>query len=210
MNRYAQVLTASALAYTAQASAAAKWARGTTMSSPPQFIATAEQLVALTKEPRARHLVVCGNLANVPSFRLAPGQTLAGNGDNASISFVKGVDGLQLSSDNEVRNLRLEASAGRRAIFNDTSVARLGTIRLIGITTVGQVQLLARDTVRSGHVEVGGLDIGRDTRPRSDRSVDDVDPCVEHIPRAALGADVAGFRRIALQLAPQPQDLRVD
>src|SRR6266851_5711109 len=99
MNRYAQVLTASALAYTAQASAAAKWARGTTMSSPPQFIATAEQLVALTKEPRARHLVVCGNIANVP------------------------------------------------------------TIRLIRITTVGQVQLLARDTVRSGHVEVDRLDI---------------------------------------------------
>jgi hypothetical protein len=35
----------------------------------------------------------------------------------------------------------------------------MGTIRLIRITTVGQVQLLARDTVRSGHVEVDGLDI---------------------------------------------------
>ncbi|HEY3658030.1 MAG TPA: hypothetical protein VGL34_23895 [Steroidobacteraceae bacterium] len=159
MNRYAQVLTASALVYTAQAGAAAKWARGTTVSSPPQFIATAEQLVALTKEPRARHLVVCGNLANVPSFRLAPGQTLTGHRDNASISFVEGVDGLQLSSNNEVRNLRLKASAGRLAIFNDTTVVPMGTIRLIGITTVGQVQLLARDTVRSGHVEVDGLDI---------------------------------------------------
>jgi hypothetical protein len=159
MNHYARVLTASALAYTAQASATTKWARRTTMSSPPQFIATAEQLVALTKEPRARHLVVCGNLTDVPSFRLAPGQMLTGSGDDASISFVEGVDGLQLSSDNEVRNLRLEASAGRRAIFNDTSVARLGTIRLIGITTIGQVQLLARDAVRSGHVEVDGLDI---------------------------------------------------
>jgi hypothetical protein len=113
----------------------------------------------LTKEPRARHLVVCGNIANVPSIRLAPGQTLTGNGDNASISFVKGVDGLQLSSNNEVRNLRLETSAGRRAIFSDTTVVRLGTIRLIRITTVGQVQLLARDTVRSGHVEVDRLDI---------------------------------------------------
>jgi hypothetical protein len=159
MNRYVQVLTASALAYAAQAGATAKWATGTTMSSPPQFVATAEQLIALTKQPRARHLVVCGNLANVPSFRLVPGQTLTGNGDDASIAFVEGVDGLQLSSDNEVRNLRLEASAGRRAIFNDTSVARLGTIRLIRVTTVGQVQLLARDTLRSGHVEVDGLDI---------------------------------------------------
>ena len=55
--------------------------------------------------------------------------------------------------------LTASALAGRRAIFNDTSVARLGTIRLIGITTVGQVQLLARDTVRSGRVEVDGLDI---------------------------------------------------
>jgi hypothetical protein len=158
MNRYAQVLTASALAYSAPAGAAVKWARGATMSSPPQLIATAEQLIALTKEPRARHLVVCGNLANVPSLRLAPGQTLTGDGDNASISFVKGVDGLQLSSNNEVRNLRIEASAGRRAIFNDTSVASLGTIRLIRITTVGEVQLLARDAMSSGHVEVDGLD----------------------------------------------------
>src|SRR5258708_18354056 len=129
------------------------------MSSPPHFIATAEQLVALTKEPRARHLVVCGNLANVPSIRLAPGQQLTAYADNAYTSFVKGIDGLQLSSDNEVRNLRLEASAGRRAIFRDTSVARLGTIRLIRITTVGQVQLLARGTVRIGHLEVDGHDI---------------------------------------------------
>src|SRR5258708_13201711 len=159
MNRYAQVLIASALAYTAQASAAAKWARGTTMSSPPQFIATVEQLVALTKEPRARQLVVCGNIANVPSIRLAPGQTLTGNGDNASISFVMGVDGLQLSSNNEVRNLRLGTAGGRRAIFSDTTVVRLGTIRLIRITTVGQVQLPALDTVPSGHVDVYRLPI---------------------------------------------------
>jgi hypothetical protein len=170
MNRYAKVLTASALAYTAEASIAAKWVKGSTLSSPPLLIATAEQLVAATKEPSARHLVVCGNLTHVPSFRLAPNQTLTGDGDNASISFVKGVDGLQLSTNNEVRSLRLEASADQRAIFNDTSVESLGRIRLIRIATVGQVQLLARDTVRSGHVEVDGLDIvAADTRAQSDR-----------------------------------------
>jgi len=170
MNRYAKVLTASALAYTAEASIAAKWAKGTTMSSPSRPIATAEQLVAATKDPSARHLVVHGNLANVPSFRLAPGQTLTGDGDNASISFVEGVDGLQLSTNNELRSLRLEASADQRAIFNDTGVESLGRIRLIRITTVGQVQLLARDTVRSGHVEVDGLDIvAADTRAQGDR-----------------------------------------
>jgi hypothetical protein len=170
MNRYAKILTASALAYTAEASTAAKWAKVTTVSSPSQFIATTEQLVAVTDKPGARHLVVRGNLANVPSFRLAPGQTLTGDGDNASISFVKGVDGLQLTTNNEVRSLRLEASEDKRAIFNDTSVESLGRIRLIGITTVGQVQLLARDMVRSGHVEVDGLDImAADTRAQNDR-----------------------------------------
>jgi hypothetical protein len=45
--------------------------------------------------------------------------------------------------------------------------------------------------------------------PRN-RSVDYVDPCAEDIPCAALGTDVARFRRIALQLAPQPQYLRVN
>ena len=169
MNRYAKVLTASALAYTAQASIAAKWAKGMTMSTPPQLITTAEQLVATTEEARARHLLVRGNLVDVPSFRLAPGQTLTGAVDNASISFVKGVDGLQLSTNNEVRSVHLEASADRRAIFNDTGVESLGRIRLIRITTVGQVLLLARDTVRSGHVEVDGLDIvAADTRAQRD------------------------------------------
>ena len=171
MNRYAKVLTASALAYTAQANTAIKWTRGATTTSPAQFISTAAQLVASTKEPGARHLVVRGNLANVPSFRLAPGQALTGDGDNASISFVKGVDGLQLSTNNEVRSLRLEASADRRAIFNDTGVERMGRIRLTMVTTVGQVQLLARDAVCSGHVEVDGLDIvAADTRAQCDRA----------------------------------------
>jgi hypothetical protein len=64
----------------------------------------------------------------------------------------------------------LEVSANRRAIFNDTSVESLGRIRLVRVATAGQVQLLARDTVRSGHVEVDGLDIAAaDTRAQSDR-----------------------------------------
>jgi hypothetical protein len=136
MNRYAQVLTASALAYTAQASAAAKWARGTTMSSPPQFIATAEQLVALTKQPRARHLVVCGDLANVPSFRLAPGQTLTGNGLGEWIDQPQlnepplAIDGAAAHWDHRVDEdhyqqpgalFRLMNAAQRQALFDNTA-----------------------------------------------------------------------------------------
>ena len=60
----------------------------------------------------------------------------------------------------------------------------------------------------------------RQCRPRSQRtqrdggqgrrSIDNLNRNAKHVPRAALGTDVARFRRIGLELAPQPQDLRVD
>ncbi len=117
-----------------------------------------------------RHVVVRGHIANAPSVRLAPGQSIIGEADDASISFAPDTDGLQLSSDNEVRSLRLEASLDKRALFNDTSVDSLGCIRLQAITARGQIQILARDKVLSGHVDVDGLDvIAADARMQNDR-----------------------------------------
>jgi hypothetical protein len=70
-----------------------------------------------------------------------------------------GIDGLQLTSDNKVRGLQLLASPDKRAVFNDTTVDSLGHLHIAGVTTIGQVQILIRDNVRSGHVEIDGLDI---------------------------------------------------
>ena len=120
---------------------------------------TAKELVALTKNRRVRRIVVKGDLSDVPSVRLAPGQCLRGKDERSSITFAAGSDGLQLSSDNGVHNIRLNASENKRAIFNDTSVKNLGRIELRGVTTIGCVQILARDKVRGGHVDVNGLDI---------------------------------------------------
>jgi hypothetical protein len=140
------------------------------VSSPHKPVATAAELVEACKNTGARHIVVRGDISNVPSIRLASGQTLTGEGDDASISFAPGVDGLQLSSDNEVRSLILMASVDKRAIFNDTGVESLGRIRLQGVSAQGQVQILARDKVLSGHVDVDGLDvIAADARGQSDR-----------------------------------------
>src|SRR5580693_894390 len=105
------------------------------MSSPGRSFSTAAELLAACSEPGTRQLVVRGNIRNSPTIHLAPGQTLVGEGGDASISFVPGVDGVQLSSDNEVTNLRLEASVDKRAIFNNTGVESLGCIRLAGIST---------------------------------------------------------------------------
>ncbi len=131
---------------------------------------TVEHLVAATKDAGIHQIVVRGNLANAPTIRLSPGQSLRGEDDESRVTFAAGSDGIQLSSDNRIHNIRLNASAAKRAIFNDTSVATLGRIELRGVTTTGCVQILARDKVRGGHVDVNGLDIiAADARGENER-----------------------------------------
>ena len=105
--------------------------------------ATVEEVVAATKDAGIRRILVRGDLANAPSIRLSPGQSLQGEGDESQITFAARTDGLQLSSDNRVHNIRLHASPDKRAIFNDTTVDRLGRIELRGVITTGRVQILA-------------------------------------------------------------------
>ncbi|WP_439924568.1 hypothetical protein [Nitrobacter sp. JJSN] len=94
---------------------------------------------------------------------------MRGDGD-ATVSFAAGTDGLQLSSDNRIHNIRLNATVNKRAIFNDTSVERLGRIELRSVTTTGCVRILAHDKVRGGHVDVNGLDIiAADARGEQER-----------------------------------------
>lgn len=140
------------------------------MSKLEKIVTTADELVIAIGKKGTHHIVVHGNLTDAPSVKLSPGQSLRGEGDGAAVTFVEGSDGLQLSSDNRVHNIRLNASVDKRAIFNDTSVASLGRIELRGVTTNGYVQILARDKVRGGHVDVNGLDIiAADARAEKER-----------------------------------------
>jgi hypothetical protein len=138
------------------------------MDKAEKTVSTVDALVAAAKDGSARHIAVQGRLNGAPSIALSPGPTLRGDGDGAAVSFA--ADGLQLSSDNRVHNIRLETAPEKRAIFNDTSVDSLGRIELRGVTTVGRVQILARDKVKAGHVDVTGLDIiAADARGEKDR-----------------------------------------
>jgi hypothetical protein len=140
------------------------------MKSPDTAVKTVDALVAAIKDTDAERIVVRGDLTGAPSFRLAPGQSLFGEGEGAAITFEEGIDGVQLSSDNRIGTIRLQTAPDRRAIFNDTTVAGLGRIELRGVTTIGRVQILARDQVRAGHVTVDGLDIvAADARGETDR-----------------------------------------
>jgi hypothetical protein len=134
-----------------------------------KWVTSTDALVAAIREGVGT-IVVSGRLSNVPSLHLSPGQSLCGVAEDSKIAFADGVDGIELTSGNGIHNVHLCASPERRAIFNDTSVPNLGRLQLRGVTTHGRVQILARDKVRGGHVEVNGLDIvAADARAESER-----------------------------------------
>ena len=129
------------------------------MNGNEKTVTSAEALLEASREPGTERVLVSGLVNGASSIRLSRGQSLCGVDGGAEIAFRAGADGIQLSADNTVRNLRLYASTEKRAVFNDTTVATLGRIELRDVTTTGRVQILARDKVRAGHVEVDGLDI---------------------------------------------------
>jgi hypothetical protein len=129
------------------------------MSSPERKVATAAELAAATAEGTAGDIVVAADLPGLPTLRLPPGRTLRGATPSVTLTFASGQDGVQLSTDNQVESLQLHTDPNRRALFNDTRVERLGRLVLRNLRTVGVIELLARDKVRSGHVEAESVDI---------------------------------------------------
>jgi hypothetical protein len=120
-------------------------------------VATRDELLAVVGNSDVRRMIVTADLAEMPSFRLSPGQTLLGN--RHRIRFAASEDGVQFSTDNEVAGLGLIADPTRRALFNDTSVQGFGRILLRDLCVIGAVRMLARERVRSGHVEAHDIDI---------------------------------------------------
>ena len=59
-----------------------------------------------------------GRICDVISLRLAPGQVLQGEGDEAASVFVAGCDGVQLTCDNRIHALHIAVSPDRRPGLN--------------------------------------------------------------------------------------------
>ena len=112
----------------------------------------------------ATQIEVSGTLQGMPSVTLPPGVALRGG------ELVFGGKGLRLSSDNTVEDVTIRTSLQELAVYNDSSVADLGTLRLRNVTTHGQVYLCAQGSVRAGRIEADGVHVARaDTRGRADR-----------------------------------------
>jgi hypothetical protein len=143
-----------------------------TMHMEKRQVSTAGQLQAAIANADVRHIAVSATIADLPTLRLSPGQTLTGSGAQSALRFAARGDGLQLSADNRVEGLQLISDPDKRAVFNDTGVEKMGRLVLRDLLVTGRVQIVARDRVRSGHVLVENLDIeaadarGSDERPK--------------------------------------------
>jgi hypothetical protein len=133
-------------------------------------VSTVAELRDAAGQSEVRRIRVVTDLRQVPGFRLSPGQSLLAERAGTMLEFAPGGHGLELSTDNHVEGLELRADPARRALFNHTGVERLGRLVLRDLRVTGLVQLLARDSVRSGHVEVENLQIvaadAREETPR--------------------------------------------
>ncbi|WP_427016533.1 hypothetical protein ACQCSX_17645 [Pseudarthrobacter sp. P1] len=112
----------------------------------------------------ATEIEVSGTLQGMPSLTLPPGVSLRGG------ELVFGAKGLRLTSNNTLADTTVRTSAQELAIYNDPTVADLGTIRLKNVTAHGQVYLTAEGSIRAGRVEADGVHVAEaDTRGRVDR-----------------------------------------
>lgn len=142
------------------------------MSTQPIQVNTTEELIAALAREGSTAILITTTLHNVPSLHLAPGQSLTGIGDHAALIFNAAQDGICLSTDNQVTSLQLHTDIDRRAIFNDYRMENLGCLLLQNLEITGQVQILAREKVRRGHVEAHDIDIvmadarAHDERPK--------------------------------------------
>jgi hypothetical protein len=73
-------------------------------------VATAAELLAAATDPTVTEIVLSVNLTDLPTFRLSPGQTLRGASPTVVLRFAAGRDGVQLSTNNRVESLKLDAS----------------------------------------------------------------------------------------------------
>jgi hypothetical protein len=150
----------------------ASLAHGALMAQTPQIsqmaVATAEELIAATQNQKVSEINISVDLADLSPLRLMPGQTVRSASDrHVVLSFRPEADGLEVTTDNSVLGLDVRVAPTHR---NDRTVDSLGTLVIRSVRTIGSVQIIATDKVRSGRIEIDGLDIhSADTRGERER-----------------------------------------
>lgn len=80
------------------------------------------------------------------------------NGELPTLSFSH-TDGVALTTNNQIRNLNIQADASHRAIFNVVQQADLGSFEFENLTLVGQFSFITRLGTKSAKLNVKNMDI---------------------------------------------------
>lgn len=140
------------------------------MTDTQRTVRSAAEFASALADSVVTEIIVVKSIARLKTVRLLPGKRMRGASSDMRLSFAPGSDGVQLSTDNLVENLELHTDVQRCALYNDTEADALGRLALRNVRTVGVIRLLARDNVRSGHVEAENIDIvAADARGFSER-----------------------------------------
>ena len=121
-------------------------------------VSTVEELVNAIGNQAIVVIRVKGKITESPSLHLSPGKQLVGETDSI-IEFKRDVDGIEVSRDNKIDGLTFVVEPSRRALFNSSNVESLGTLSLQNVKTIGQIQLLATGSIRSGHVIAQNVEV---------------------------------------------------
>jgi hypothetical protein len=128
-----------------------------------RVVSTAQELQAAVADG-VQAIEVSGTITGSPRVVLAPGVRLRGG----RLEF--GSKGVLLTRDNTIEDIEVVVPEHEVAIYADTTHTDWGTLSLRGVTTVGQVAIIALDAVRSGHIAIDGLTVkAADVRGRVDR-----------------------------------------
>ena len=139
-------------------------------ASGTRHVATAADLAEAAGDPKLRVIAVTGALRDLPVLKLRPGQSLVGEGKDASLAFAPGSDGVQLSIDNRVADLGIAVDPERRAIYNDTDALGFGHVELTNLSLMGNLRLLLAGQARAGHVSAHDIRVvSADARSFPDR-----------------------------------------
>ena len=122
------------------------------------FVDTLSALQQAISGPSKR-IIIRKSLSGVPNLKLQRGTTISGVEPNISLSFLPGVDGLEVSEDNTIASIKLVVQPNRKAIYNSYNSRSLGKCRLNNVEAIGQVQILAKGKLSSGRLYIDNLNI---------------------------------------------------
>lgn len=144
---------------------------GAPVQTKTRRVNSVEGLVGAASDNQTREIVLTTDLNETPPIGLLPGQELrSDSGEPRTLIFREHSDGVRISSDNRIEGVNIVTSPERRAIWNDYCVGSLGEISLRSVSATGRVQILAKENIRAGRVEVEGLEIpSADARSEEDR-----------------------------------------